>query len=235
MRAIWTLADVGSGDGGLVVVPCTHKANVQTPAAVQSGSDDMGLSKHLELGAGDLVIAADTVLRSFRPWRGAGPMRLLEYSFAARGVISRAGTGSETESDPYPEWMRDLAPEQRAVMYQPGYTSSTPAPTVISRNGRSELAEHRELIHPSIYKLDPDSEIDRDEFFFWDLCGHLVIRDIMSPDDLEIANEAIDRYEDRIVVGEELSRARTVWPARADPSWVACSSSPSPIATRFAA
>ena len=61
-------------------------------------------------------------------------------------------------------------------------------------------------MHPSFLAPDPASGIDHEELFFWDLCGHLVLRQVMDPEDLALANEAIDRFEDRIVVGEELAR-----------------------------
>ena len=48
--------------------------------------------------------------------------------------------------------------------------------------------------------------IEYKEFYFWDLCGYLVLRNVMTPEDLKLANEAVDRFEDRIVVGEELAR-----------------------------
>eukprot|EP01043_Picozoa_sp_COSAG02_P119841 COSAG02_NODE_56538_length_285_cov_0.725806_1_plen_37_part_10 len=37
-------------------------------------------------------------------------------------------------------------------------------------------------MHPSIYKRDPDSEIDELEFFHWELCGYLVLRGVMDPE-----------------------------------------------------
>ena len=206
VRVLWALKDVPAGAGGPTVVPCTHKSNVETPADLLDGPDDMGLAKQLVLDAGDLVIMADPVVRGLRPWTADTPLRLLEYTFTARGVISNAGTGPETNTDPYPEWMDELAPATKAVLYQPGYQSSTPPQTLIPNGDRTDVAEHRDLIHPSILKQDPESDIDEKEFYYWDLCGHLVIRDIMSQEDLEIANEAIDKFADQIVRGEELSR-----------------------------
>lgn len=206
VRVLWALADVPAGSGGPTVVPCTHKSNVATPADLLDGTDDMGLAKQLVLEAGDLVILADPVVRSLHPWSGEGSLRVLEYTFAARGVIAKAGTGPATHEDPYPEWMDELDPAAKAVLYQPGYASSTPPPTLIPNGDRTEVADHRDLVHPSILKPDPDADIDVKEFYYWDLCGHLVIRDIMTEEDLAIANEAIDKFADQIVRGEELSR-----------------------------
>ena len=135
----------------------------------------MGLSKQLVLEAGDVVILADSVVRGLRPWKDNSSLRLLEYTFTARGVISKAGTGPATHVDPYPDWMDELDDAARAVLYQPGYQSSSP-PLALVPNGKcTGVADHRDLIHPSIYRRDPDADIDHKEFYYWDLCGHLVI------------------------------------------------------------
>jgi ectoine hydroxylase-related dioxygenase (phytanoyl-CoA dioxygenase family) len=206
VRVLWALSDVAADSGGPTVVPCTHKSNVETPDELLDGSDDMGLAKQLVLEAGDLVILADPVVRGLRPWEGDASLRLLEYTFAGRGVISKAGTGQNTRVDPYPEWMGELDHAARSVLYRPGYQSSTPPETLVPNGEQTEIAEHRDLVHPSILKRDSDADIDYKEFYYWDLCGHLVIRNIMSEEDLALANEAIDTFSDKIVRGDELSR-----------------------------
>jgi ectoine hydroxylase-related dioxygenase (phytanoyl-CoA dioxygenase family) len=206
VRVLWALSDIPAGSGGPTVVPCTHKSNVVTPDDLLSGKDHLGLAKQLVLEAGDVVILADAVVRALRPWQVSDRLRMLEFTFTARGVISKAGTGPETQIDPYPEWMDELDEAAKAVLYRPGYQSSTPPLTLVPNGQKTEVADNRDVIHPSILKHDPDSEIDYKEFYYWDLCGHLVIRNIMTQDDLALANEAIDKFADQIVRGEELSR-----------------------------
>lgn len=204
VNAVWALADVQAGDGGLVLVPCSHKSNVETPADILTGDDDMGLTLQPQLAAGDLLLYAGTNLQGMRPWRGSGPQRLLSYGYASRAAILHAGSGPETHAEILPEWMEELEPEQRAVLHKPGYANTTPPPNIDSDGKTCTLAD--EYIHPSIYIRDPNSSIDEKEFYFWDLCGHLVLRNVLSPEDIELANEAIDRFSDKIVVGEELAR-----------------------------
>jgi ectoine hydroxylase-related dioxygenase (phytanoyl-CoA dioxygenase family) len=206
VRVLWALSDIPDRSGGPTVVPCTHKSNVATPDDLLDGTDDMGLAKQLVLEEGDIVIIADAVVRGLRPWRGDARLRLLEYTFTARGVIAKAGTGPETEKDPYPDWMEELDDASKAVLHLPGYQSSTPPQALIPNGQKTDVAEHRDLIHPSILKRDHDADIDYKEFYYWDLCGHLVIRNIMSEEDLALANEAVDKFGDQIVRGEELSR-----------------------------
>lgn len=206
VRAVWALADVEAGAGGFVIVPCSHKSNVETPDDVLTGRDDMGLTLQPELKAGDLLLVAGALLQGMRPWNGRGQQRLLSYDFAGRGAIRCAGTGPKTGESPTPEWMSDLSAEQRASIWRPGYRSTSPPPTIHTDGESVRLDESREVFHPSIYVRNPDSGIDEKEFYFWDLCGHLVLRNVMDEAWLEQANEAIDRFEDRIEVGGELSR-----------------------------
>jgi len=202
-RAIWALSDVNKGDGGFVVVPCSHKSNVETPQDISTGKDDLGLTVQPVLKAGDLLIVAATLLQGMRPSKR--PQRLLSYEYLGRAAIGSIGTGPDTEKDPYPEWMSALTPVQRASLYKPGYRSTYPPPTIRTDGKACKLDESRRVFHPSIYIKDPHSTIDEKEFYFWDLCGYLVVRNVMTPDELKLANEAIDRFEDKIVVGEELA------------------------------
>ena len=55
-------------------------------------------------------------------------------------------------------------------------------------------------------KVDPDSGIDHEEFYFWDLNGYLVLRGVMDEEWLQAANAAVDRFADRVEVGAELAR-----------------------------
>ena len=210
VRAFWALTDVSAGDGGLVFVQASHKTNVETPAGLRDGSHDLGLVREIPLRAGDLLLLADTTIHGFRPWMGKGQMRLLDYGFAARGVILEAGAGAQAAT-PGEEaaWKDELTPAQHAVLEAPGTAESTPPKALVADGDNCHVADARDLIHPSYLSRDPDSGIDEEEFFYWDLCGHLVLRDVMSADDLALANEAIDRFEADIVVGEELARGST--------------------------
>ncbi len=205
VRAIWALSDVNEGDGGFVLVPCSHKGNVETPEDVVTGKDDMGLTFQPVLKAGDLFLVAGSALQGLRPWQGEGA-RLLSYAYVGRGVIQSAGTGPKVGEDPTPEWQGALTAEQRASLYRPGYASTTPPPTLVTDGERVTLDASGEVFHPSIYVRDPDSSIDEKEFYFWDLCGYLILRGVMDEAWLAAANEAVDKFEDRIVVGEELAR-----------------------------
>ena len=129
VRVLWALADVNEDDGGFVMVPCTHKLNVETPDDVITGEDDMGLTVQPTMKAGDLFVVAGTTLQGVRPWQGDGPQRLLSYEYVSRAAMRSAGTGPKVEEDPSPEWHAKMTPEQRASLYKPdsGYPVYSPS------------------------------------------------------------------------------------------------------------
>ncbi|MBI2951276.1 phytanoyl-CoA dioxygenase family protein [bacterium] len=204
VRAIWALSDVNAGDGGFVLIPCSHKGNVETPGDILTGKDDLGLTLQPVLKAGDLLLCAETLLHGLRPWRSKAPQRLLTYWYAGRAAIQ--SNGPEAPEAPSPEWMNELTPAERAVLHRPGHKGSDPSPTLNTDGKTCWVEKESRVIHPSIYVRDPNSTIDEKEFYFWDLCGYLVVRNVMTPEDLKLANEAVDSFEDKIVVGEELAR-----------------------------
>ena len=205
VKAVWALEDVAEGDGGLVVVQASHKSNVQTPDDLADGVDDMGVVVQPVLKAGDLFLIAAPTLQGVRPWKGE-PKRLLSYGYAARAAIQSNPVGPYSETESSPSWADEATPAQKAVMYVPGYKGSSPPPVVNTDGEKTWVEEDPTVVHPSIYIRDPDSGIDEKEFYFWDLNGYLVVRGVMNEQWLAEANEAVDKFQDRIVVGEELAR-----------------------------
>ena len=205
VKAIWALDDVAEGDGGLVVVQASHKSNVQTPDDLANGVDDMGVVVQPALKAGDLFFVAAPTLQGVQPWKGA-PKRLLSYWYAARAAIQSNPVGPHSETESLPGWADEATPEQKAVMYTPGFKGSSPPPVINTDGEKTWVEEDTSVIHPSIYTRDPDSGIDEKEFYFWDLNGYVVVPGVMDEQWLAEANEAVDKFQDRIVVGEELAR-----------------------------
>ncbi|HIB88202.1 TPA: hypothetical protein EYO57_13550 [Candidatus Poribacteria bacterium] len=204
IKVIWALEDVVEGDGGLVMVQASHKSNVETPPDLVTGVDEMGLVKQLELKAGDLFLLAESVLQGVRPWNGDSK-RLLTYWYAGRAAIQSNGPGPEAQIESLVEWAKEAAPEQKSVMYKPGFKGSNPAPVLNTDGKKIWVEENSEVIHPSIYICDPNSRIDEKEFYFWDLNGYLVVPGVMDKEWLAEANQAVDKYQVRIEVGGELS------------------------------
>ena len=204
LRAIWALEDVEEGAGGVQVVQASHKSNVATPADLLSGVDDMSLVKQVAFEAGDLFLLAGTTLQGFRAWTKE-PRRLLVFDYAARAMIQSKGPGPGADADPLPDWARDEPATVRAVLHTPGHAGYTPPPVLNTDGDETWVEDTREDIHPSIYIRDPNSNIDEKEFYFWDLNGYLVVRGVMDEEWLARANEAVDKFQDRVQVGSELA------------------------------
>lgn len=88
IRALWALTDIGTDDGGLILVPSRHKSYVEAPTELLSGKDDLGLVIQPSLNAGDLLLVAATVLQGTRNWRRER-RRLLSYWYAGTRQFSR--------------------------------------------------------------------------------------------------------------------------------------------------
>ncbi len=204
VKVIWVLDHVEEDDGGLVVVQASHKSNVETPNDLATGHDDMGLVQQPVFKAGDMFILANPTLQGIRPWKEK-PKRLLTYWYAARAAVQSNPQGPYSDTESLPGWSDEATPAQKAVLYKPGYKGSNPTPVINTDGEKTWVEENTSIIHPSIYIRDPNSGIDEKEFYFWDLNGYLVVRGIMDKQWLTEANEAVDKFQDRIVVGSELA------------------------------
>ena len=199
--AIWALTDTADHQGGFTLIPGTHKSEVKTPSDVLNGTDDMGLSVQPTLAAGDLLLCVETILQGMRPWQSV-PQRLLRFGYIG-SLVRRSNEAPAQEGDrTIPEWTDQMTPEQRVIL---GIDRPNPGPIVNSDGKRTWLEKKHGTFHPSIFKTDPDSGIDEKEFYFWDLCGHLVIRDVMDAEWILEANEAIDAHKEKIEKGKDLA------------------------------
>ncbi|MCZ6676369.1 MAG: phytanoyl-CoA dioxygenase family protein [Candidatus Poribacteria bacterium] len=50
--------------------------------------------------------------------------------------------------------------------------------------------------------------MDERELYFWDLTGYLIVRNVLTSEEVVAANEAIDHFADRIQIGEDNQGAR---------------------------
>ena len=118
VTAAWQLA----GEGGMSVVPGSHKAVEPAPAGVRAGGDRgaaMDVVRELPTRAGDLVLFAETVTHGTRPGNKADDRRIVQYTYSARAVVAHAGRLFLPE-EIWGDWTRELTPEQRAVLHGPG-------------------------------------------------------------------------------------------------------------------
>lgn len=206
---VWALTDVDEGDGGFVLVPASHKSGVESPRSLIEGSDDLGLTCQIPLKAGDLLLCVETILHGVRPWTDSSRR---QFSFTIAAEQSQRPGKSRVKT---PDWVDELTPEQQAVVAPEGRPDS--APVLLSDGEKLSLRESG-VHHPSTLVHDPNSGIDETEFYLWDLCGHLVIRNVMDAKWLSEANAAIEACADRIEVGGDAAKGSSVLAGTGVPS-----------------
>ena len=75
------LTDVNPGDGGLCVIPGSHKANLSCPEDILTLEANEEVVYHIPLLAGDLVIFNEATTHGTLPWRGKGERRTVLYRY----------------------------------------------------------------------------------------------------------------------------------------------------------
>jgi hypothetical protein len=111
----YLLADEGPGEGGVAVVPGSHKANIACPREMKRFEKHQEFVVELNGKAGDAVIFTETLTHGTLPWKGKHQRRALLYKFSPG--FQSYGTGHHTVA--YPEFIEDMTEAQRAVMEHP--------------------------------------------------------------------------------------------------------------------
>ena len=133
----YQLADVFEGDGGLCVIPGSHKANFSCPQEVREWEIDKNVVYNIPCKAGDLVIFSESTLHGTIPWSARGRERrslLIRYS---PKYLHFAGGYYDTE---FPEWVDELTEAQRSVL-EPPYIYNRP---LIEDDGETVVRPRRE-------------------------------------------------------------------------------------------
>jgi len=111
------LADEGPGDGGLAVIPGSHKANFHCPQSMRRGEQYERYVVDVNAKAGDAVIFTEALTHGTLPWKAKHQRRALLYKFSP-GYQAFSGGAHEKL---FPDYILDMTEEQRAVMEPPHY------------------------------------------------------------------------------------------------------------------
>ena len=111
----YLLADEGPGDGGVCVVPGSHKANLPLPKSMHLWEDHREQVIELNGKAGDAVIFTETLTHGTLPWTAQHQRRALLYKFSP-GTLAY---GSGPHEVAYQDYMEDMEEDERAVMEAP--------------------------------------------------------------------------------------------------------------------
>ncbi len=132
----YQLNDVHPGDGGLCVVPGSHKANFPMPENISRYEADQQIVHHVAMNAGDLVIFNEATTHGTLPWQGRGERRSLFYRYTPKymhytGGVYRTGL---------PDWTNELTAAQQSVL-EPPYVYNRP---LINDDAQTLSAPRRE-------------------------------------------------------------------------------------------
>lgn len=112
---LFALTDVNPGDGGLVVVPGSHKANFPLPDYVRLYEADHDIFYSPPLKSGDLVIFNEATTHGTLPWKGKHERRGIYYRYVPK-YFNWIPSAYKTHQ---PEWVSELTEAQQAVLEPP--------------------------------------------------------------------------------------------------------------------
>ena len=116
------LTDINPGDGGLCLVPGSHKGNFPCPATLRRGEAYQEFVRQITCRAGDCVIFTEAVTHGTLPWTAAHQRRTALFRFSPGNLAYVPHA--------WPAGMLALmTPEQRLVM-EPPYHSRLDRPVL---------------------------------------------------------------------------------------------------------
>ncbi len=117
----YQLTDVNEGDGGLVCIPGSHKANFPMPQAIRRCESDPEIVYNIPARAGDLVIFNEATIHGTLPWRADHDRRSLLIRYSPKYLHYAGGFYTTT----FPDWADELTDAQRATL-EPPYIYNRP-------------------------------------------------------------------------------------------------------------
>ena len=129
----YLLADEGPGDGGVCVVPESHKANLTCPDKMLEWEQYQEYVTEIHGKAGDAIIFTEACTHGTLPWTADHQRRAVLYKYNT-GHMSWGGGGLPGLLPAY--WNELTAPQQAALLL-PTHHSRRPKPS----NGYKGLAE----------------------------------------------------------------------------------------------
>jgi hypothetical protein len=132
----YALHDQNPGDGGLCVIPGSHKSNFECPPEITTWEEHQELVYQVPMKAGDMVIFSENTLHGSLPWQADHARRALLYRFTPKYLHYDGGTYEVSQ----PEWVAELTEAQQAVL-EPPYIYHHP---LIESDGESVVRPRRE-------------------------------------------------------------------------------------------
>ena len=134
----YLLADEGPGDGGVCVVPGSHKANLTCPNKMLKWEQYQEYVTEIHAKAGDAIIFTEACTHGTLPWTADHQRRAVLYKYNT-GHMSWGGGGLH---GPLPAYWDELTAPQQAALLLPTHHSRRPKPS----NGYKGLAEIKDSV-----------------------------------------------------------------------------------------
>ncbi len=129
----WQLADVNPGEGGLCLIPGSHKGNYACPQEIRKWEAHRDIVRQVPGKAGDVVIFTEAVTHGTLPWTAAHQRRSVLFRMSPGNLAYATGY------NPWPEAVLDeMTPEQRAVL-EPPYHTRLNRPVLDDEGGLKEM------------------------------------------------------------------------------------------------
>ena len=118
----YQLADINPGDGGITVIPGSHKANFKCPEDIMLYNEDKQCVYNVASKAGDLVIFMEATIHGALPWTADHERRSLLYRYCPKYMQWAPHNYGDHK---LPDWTAELTDQQRAVL-EPPYMDNRP-------------------------------------------------------------------------------------------------------------
>ena len=118
----YLLADEGPGDGGVCVVPGSHKANLECPLKMRKWEQYQEYVTEINARAGDAVIFSEACTHGTLPWNGEQQRRAILYKYNT-GHMAWSGGGLD---GPPPAYWDELNEAQQTALLRPSHHSRRP-------------------------------------------------------------------------------------------------------------
>jgi len=106
------LADEGPGDGGLALIPGSHKANFPLPEKLSFYEAQREYVREVHTQAGDAIIFTEALTHGTLVWQGAHQRRTLIYKYSP-GFQALAAGYHQAQA---PDYLLDMTDEERAML-----------------------------------------------------------------------------------------------------------------------
>jgi ectoine hydroxylase-related dioxygenase (phytanoyl-CoA dioxygenase family) len=144
------LADINPGDGGIAVIPGSHKANFKCPEDIMLYSADREVVRNVASKAGDMVIFLEATIHGALPWTAEHNRRSLFYRYGPKYLNFH----SDYIETSHPEWVSELTDVQRAAL-EPAHAYDRP---LVGDDGASLVQTGNESVAQRPRKKDTSAK-----------------------------------------------------------------------------